>query len=183
MWDGHTMLIETNLKFRYAIEDHVVILFWYLQQAAGSRCRHLSDYCVEPAPALAVDGKKPPMLASLDGVFRIKRLAAINCFTPHKPPTFDLGFKVRRKKFTVEVLINISTFHPYFSPHTHIKIYTKTNILNLNAIFFLITTSPFKWVLRVFILFFFYLKSSGTAGGFTCLGYYYYYFGPTHNSI
>ena len=63
----------------------------------------MSDYCIHPQPALHVDGKVNPLLSGHNGVFKILKLPVINSIAPYKPDTFDLGFKVRRKKFCIEV--------------------------------------------------------------------------------
>lgn len=63
----------------------------------------MSDYCIYPQPAVHVDGKVNPLLTGHNGVFKILKLPVINSLAPYKPETFDLGFKVRRKKFCIEV--------------------------------------------------------------------------------
>lgn len=63
----------------------------------------MSDYCIYPQPAPHVDGKVNPLLFGHNGVFKILKLPVINSVAPYKPETFDLGFKVKRKKFCIEV--------------------------------------------------------------------------------
>ncbi|KAF4527692.1 hypothetical protein B566_EDAN017583 [Ephemera danica] len=75
-----------------------------LEDVVVARCCHLADYCVQPSPAHHIEGKVAPLLSGMDGVFRILHLAAINTLMPFKPATLDLGFKVRRKKFSIEKL-------------------------------------------------------------------------------
>lgn len=70
----------------------------------------MSDYCIYPQPAVHVDGKVNPLLTGHNGVFKILKLPVINSLAPYKPETFDLGFKVRRKKFCIEVCNGTNNF-------------------------------------------------------------------------
>lgn len=47
---------------------------------------------------------------SVKGLFHLVKLPRINSLTCHFPETLDLAFKLRRKKFTIEVCINFITF-------------------------------------------------------------------------
>nr|XP_039270985.1 elongator complex protein 4-like [Styela clava] len=49
-------------------------------------------------------GKTNPLYKDYHGLLKIKKLPVLNCILPYMPDTYDLAFKLRRKRFAVERL-------------------------------------------------------------------------------
>lgn len=45
-----------------------------------------------------------PVFKDYNGLFHITKLSALNTMMPFVPPSIDLAFKLRRKKFVIEKL-------------------------------------------------------------------------------
>lgn len=68
------------------------------------KCQHISDISVKLESFAGSGMEANPILQEYHGFFHINKLPAINSLTSHVPGTFDLAFKLRRKKFSIEVL-------------------------------------------------------------------------------
>lgn len=49
-------------------------------------------------------GKTNPLYKDYHGLLKIEKLPTLNCLAPYMPDTYDLAFKLRRKRFAVERL-------------------------------------------------------------------------------
>lgn len=68
------------------------------------RVRNLVDYAVELESFAGSDKETNPVFKEYNGLFFIRKLAALNALTAHTPETYDLAFKLRRKRFVIEKL-------------------------------------------------------------------------------
>jgi len=66
--------------------------------------RHLADYAIKLKSFAGTDDAENPALKDYHGLFHIVKLPRLNSLTRFTPSTFDLAFKLRRKRFTVEKL-------------------------------------------------------------------------------
>lgn len=68
------------------------------------RMEHLSD-CAIRLESFAGSAKETnPLYKDYHGLLHIKKLSALNILAPHNPESRDLAFKLRRKKFLIEIL-------------------------------------------------------------------------------
>nr|CAD7426179.1 unnamed protein product [Timema monikensis] len=67
------------------------------------RCEHLCDVSVRLESFAGSDRETNPVLKDYHGFFHINKLPAINTLASHVPESLDLAFKLRRKKFLIEV--------------------------------------------------------------------------------
>jgi len=65
---------------------------------------HLSDYAFKLKSFAGTDDANNPALKDYHGLFAILKLPRLNSLTRFTPPTFDLAFKLRRKRLTIEKL-------------------------------------------------------------------------------
>lgn len=66
---------------------------------------HLVDTAIN-LEAFAGSAKETnPIFRDYHGLLHLKKLSAINTLAAHNPKSFDLAFKMRRKKFVIEVKI------------------------------------------------------------------------------
>ncbi|XP_011298792.1 elongator complex protein 4 [Fopius arisanus] len=68
------------------------------------RMEHLADTAVSLESFAGSSKETNPVFRDYHGLLRIKKLSAINTLAPHCPESFDLAFKLRRKKFIIEIL-------------------------------------------------------------------------------
>lgn len=66
--------------------------------------RHLADYAVKLRSFAGTDDAENPALKDYHGLFQLVKLPRLNSLIRFTPSTFDLAFKLRRKRFTVEKL-------------------------------------------------------------------------------
>ncbi|KAK3745864.1 hypothetical protein QZH41_013222 [Actinostola sp. cb2023] len=68
------------------------------------RIERLCDTVVSLESFAGSDKETNPLYKDYHGLFQIVRLPRLNTLSCHMPDTLDLAFKLRRKKFTIEVL-------------------------------------------------------------------------------
>ncbi|GLH08842.1 Putative elongator complex protein 4 [Gryllus bimaculatus] len=68
------------------------------------RCQHLCDTAVKLESFAGSDRETNPIFKDYHGLFYINKLPAINSLCSHVPGSFDLAFKLRRKRFSIEML-------------------------------------------------------------------------------
>lgn len=68
------------------------------------RIRNLVDYSIELEPFAGSDKETNPAFKEYHGLLFIRKLAALNALAAHTPETYDLAFKLRRKRFVIEKL-------------------------------------------------------------------------------
>lgn len=66
--------------------------------------QHLADYAVKLKSFAGTDDADNPALKDYDGFFHLVKLPRLNSLTRFTPSTFDLAFKLKRKRFTIEKL-------------------------------------------------------------------------------
>ncbi|XP_015595052.1 elongator complex protein 4 [Cephus cinctus] len=72
--------------------------------ALVERIEHLSDTAVRLESFAGSAKETNPIFRDYHGLLHIKKLSAFNTLAPHNPESTDLAFKLRRKKFVIEVL-------------------------------------------------------------------------------
>ncbi|XP_043267118.1 putative elongator complex protein 4 [Venturia canescens] len=72
--------------------------------ALVQRLEHLSDTAIALESFMGSSKETNPVFKDYHGLLHIKKLAAINTLAPHCPESFDLAFKMRRKKFLIKIL-------------------------------------------------------------------------------
>ncbi|XP_063989241.1 elongator complex protein 4 isoform X2 [Diachasmimorpha longicaudata] len=68
------------------------------------RMEHLADTAVSLESFAGSPKETNPVFRDYHGLLHIKKLSAINTLAAHCPESFDLAFKLRRKKFLIEIL-------------------------------------------------------------------------------
>lgn len=73
------------------------------------RLEHLSDIAIKLESFAGSAKETNPLFKDYHGLLHIQKLPALNILAPHNPESRDLAFKLRRKKFIIEVntLINL----------------------------------------------------------------------------
>lgn len=66
------------------------------------RVRNLVDYAIELESFAGSDKETNPAFKEYNGLFFIRKMAALNALAAHTPETYDLAFKLRRKRFVIE---------------------------------------------------------------------------------
>lgn len=85
------------------------------------RIENLSDTAIALESFAGSSKETNPIFKDYHGLLNIKKLSAINTLAPHCPESYDLAFKMRRKKFVIEVI--------------YIYIYLVVNFLNNNNLY------------------------------------------------
>nr|XP_050869450.1 elongator complex protein 4 [Vespula vulgaris]XP_050869452.1 elongator complex protein 4 [Vespula vulgaris] len=68
------------------------------------RLEHLSDIAVKLESFAGSAKETNPLFKDYHGLLHIQKLPALNILAPHTPESRDLAFKLRRKKFIIEIL-------------------------------------------------------------------------------
>lgn len=68
------------------------------------RIRNLVDFSIELESFAGSDKETNPIFKEYHGLLHIKKLMALNALAAHSPETYDLAFKLRRKRFVIEKL-------------------------------------------------------------------------------
>lgn len=66
--------------------------------------RNLIDYSIELESFAGSDKETNPVFKEYNGLFFIRKISALNALAAHTPETYDLAFKLRRKRFVIEKL-------------------------------------------------------------------------------
>lgn len=72
--------------------------------AIVERIEHISDAAIRLESFVGSEKETNPLFKDYHGLLHIKKLPALNTLAPHNPESRDLVFKLRRKKFLIEVL-------------------------------------------------------------------------------
>lgn len=62
------------------------------------------DFAVELKSFAGSDEETNPVFSEYNGLFYIRKMVALNSLNAHTPETYDLAFKLRRKRFVIEKL-------------------------------------------------------------------------------
>lgn len=105
------MLVLLNYNIYIYIRNicsYVIYLNIY-QDNFVERLEHLSDIAVKLESFAGSAKETNPLFKDYHGLLHIQKLPALNILAPHTPESRDLAFKLRRKKFIIEVntLINL----------------------------------------------------------------------------
>ncbi|CAD6245146.1 GSCOCG00013551001-RA-CDS [Cotesia congregata] len=68
------------------------------------RIENLSDTAIAMESFAGSSKETNPIFKDYHGLLYVKKLSAINTLAPHCPESYDLAFKMRRKKFVIEIL-------------------------------------------------------------------------------
>lgn len=68
------------------------------------RMEHLSDTAISLESFIGSPKEANPIFRDYHGLLHVKKLSAINTLAAHCPESTDLAFKMRRKKFVIEVI-------------------------------------------------------------------------------
>lgn len=100
------MLFSLFLGYWVVVVVTLFTCYFYFHSQNPSlvkRCRHLSDTCVRLESFAGSDKETHPLFKDYHGLFHVTKLSAINTIMCHIPESIDLAFKLRRKKFLIEV--------------------------------------------------------------------------------
>lgn len=99
--------VSEKWKFRCFVTGHFVFnrnfFLIRFKDALVQRLEHLSDTAIALESFMGSPKETNPVFKDYHGLLHIKKLAAINTLAPHCPESFDLAFKMRRKKFLIKV--------------------------------------------------------------------------------
>lgn len=73
------------------------------QDAVVQRVEHLSDIAIGLESFMGSQKETNPLFKDYHGLLHLKKMLALNTIAPHNPESRDLVFKLRRKKFIIEV--------------------------------------------------------------------------------
>lgn len=68
------------------------------------RVRNLVDYAIELESFAGSEKETNEVFKEYNGLFFIRKMAALNTLASHTPETYDLAFKLRRRRFVIEKL-------------------------------------------------------------------------------
>lgn len=87
-------------RFHFIYSDFV----WLQDEQLIHRIRNLVDYSIELESFAGSDKEANAVFKEYHGLLYIRKLAALNVMAVHIPETYDLAFKLRRKRFVIEKL-------------------------------------------------------------------------------
>ncbi|KAK9296694.1 hypothetical protein QLX08_009368 [Tetragonisca angustula] len=70
----------------------------------AQRIEHISDVAVRLESFAGSQKETNPLFKDYHGLLHLRKMLALNTIAPHNPESRDLVFKLRRKKFVIEVL-------------------------------------------------------------------------------
>lgn len=84
--------------------NNIVSSFVFQDDRIMKRLLYSADNAVR-IESFAGSGKETnPVYSEYHGLFHITKLSAVHSLVPYVPPSLDLAFKLRRKKFVIEKL-------------------------------------------------------------------------------
>lgn len=87
------------------ISSILIIIFNIFQSSDDAlRIHHLVDACIKLDSFAGTNRESNPSLRDYHGLFYMPKLSSVNTLAPYVPPTLDLAFKLKRKKFVIEKL-------------------------------------------------------------------------------
>ncbi|KZC10163.1 PREDICTED: elongator complex protein 4 [Dufourea novaeangliae] len=93
------------LRYSYAVAVITVPAeCMYNSNAVVQRVEHLSDVAIKLESFMGSRKETNPLFKDYHGLLHLKKLLALNTIASHTPESLDLVFKLRRKKFVIEVL-------------------------------------------------------------------------------
>lgn len=84
-------------------DPHIIIYGFYLQNSLD-RCIHASDIAIRLQAFHGTDLENNRSLSDYHGFFHLTKLAAINSLASKHPGSVEYAFKLKRKKFIIELL-------------------------------------------------------------------------------
>lgn len=94
------------------VQINIVLIFFFFfnfsppkkDSTLIHRVRNLVDYAIELESFAGSDKETNPVFKEYNGLFFIRKMAALNALAAHTPETYDLAFKLRRRRFVIEKL-------------------------------------------------------------------------------
>lgn len=68
------------------------------------RVRNLVDFAIELESFAGSEKETNAVFKEYNGLFFIRKMTALNTLASHTPETYDLAFKLRRRRFVIEKL-------------------------------------------------------------------------------
>lgn len=68
------------------------------------RARNLADYAIELESFAGSEKETNAVFKEYNGLFYIRKMQPLNALASHTPETYDLAFKLRRRRFVIEKL-------------------------------------------------------------------------------
>ncbi|XP_076230761.1 elongator complex protein 4 [Calliopsis andreniformis] len=93
------------LRYSYAVAVITVPVECFSSfDAVVQRVEHLSDIAIGLESFMGSQKETNPLFKDYHGLLHLKKMLALNTIAPHNPDSRDLVFKLRRKRFVIEVL-------------------------------------------------------------------------------
>lgn len=97
--------LRSLLRYYYAVAVITVPVECFdNSDAVVQRVEHLSDIAIGLESFMGSQKETNPLFKDYHGLLHLKKMLALNTIAPHNPESRDLVFKLRRKKFIIEVL-------------------------------------------------------------------------------
>ncbi|KAI0235018.1 Elongator complex protein 4, partial [Lamellibrachia satsuma] len=96
--------LRATLRCSYATAVITMATHLFQDAAFIKRMEHMCDTVVRLDSFIGSDKEKNPAFKEYHGLFHVVKLPRLNALTCHELDTYDLAFKLRRKKFTIEKL-------------------------------------------------------------------------------
>ncbi|KAK2184116.1 hypothetical protein NP493_281g01038 [Ridgeia piscesae] len=96
--------LRATLRSSYATAIITMPTHLFQDTAFTKRVEHVCDTVVRLDSFVGSDKEKNPAFKEYHGLFQVMKLPRLNALTCHELDTYDLAFKLRRKKFTIEKL-------------------------------------------------------------------------------
>ncbi|EZA51157.1 hypothetical protein DMN91_005127 [Ooceraea biroi] len=95
---------RTLLRNSYAVGVTTVPFYNFEHSTVIERLEHMSDIAIRLKSFADFPEETDPLFKDYHGVLQMKKLPALSSLAPHCPVHRDLVFKLRRKKFVIEIL-------------------------------------------------------------------------------
>ena len=96
--------LRAILRTSFAVCVVTVPTHLFYEKGFEKRVENMCDTVVHVDSFVGSDREKNPAYKEYHGLFNIKKLPTLNSIVCHMPESFDLAFKLRRKKLTIEKL-------------------------------------------------------------------------------
>lgn len=96
--------LRAILRTSFAVCLITVPTHLFCDKEFEKRVENMCDTVVHVDSFVGSDREKNPAYKEYHGLFNIKKLPTLNTLVCHMPESFDLAFKLRRKKLTIEKL-------------------------------------------------------------------------------
>ncbi|XP_077294088.1 elongator complex protein 4 [Arctopsyche grandis] len=96
--------LRSLLRSTYCVVFLTIPTLIFQNSDVMARIRHLVDGSVRLDAFAGTDRESNAVLRDYHGLFYMPKLLSMNTLAPYIPPTLDLAFKLRRRKFLIEKL-------------------------------------------------------------------------------